>query len=157
MWRQDRPVIEKFEPSELLYRRCVKNDLAIDDENELWSITVEFPAFSVNRELQSEPMEFRSAPEDVLIPPDGKVTTNIELMGVVQFPVSAVPGSLTPLQGGATVNFRIEHLPEDDNYSHSEVRAYKGGVLATSVSETVKKDFRSEIARHATIHKQPQI
>lgn len=149
MWRQGRAPEPKFEPSELLYYRCTIRDLEYAG-GDLSSLSVRLPTFSVNRGAFSEP-------EDVLIPPSDQPIANIELMGIAKFPVCGIPASLTPPQG-KTIEFKVEHAPLEDNYAHSNVRAYKDGKLTEEkLAVTVRKDFRAEIARHAEIHRPPQI
>ena len=49
-----------------------------------------------------------------------------ERFGIVSFQVKDVPPRI--FSGGATeFEFGVTHDPEEDNYSHSEVRTYKNG------------------------------
>jgi hypothetical protein len=129
----------------------VKENLVYEGGN-LAAVGVRLPTFSVNRGGEY------SQPEDVLIPPLNKPIENIELMGIVSLLVGHIPPQLTPT-GGKTIEFKIEHAPEEDNYSHCNVKAYKDGghTEKLQISETIKKEFRAEIARQAFIVRAPQI
>ena len=108
MYRRGRPVDPLFEPSENLYRRCQADQIV----GRILPQAFRSPSFSVNRGKYSEP-------QDVLIP-------SYERWGVAGFQVKDVPSRIVS-SGGTQFEFRIDHIPEEDNYSHSEVRTYKNG------------------------------
>ena len=76
------------------------------DINEVPLNEVRFPDFSVNRGKYS-------IPEDVLRP-------NWPKCGIATFQVQDVPQSLPHPSGSLIYNFRVEHVPELNNYSHSD-------------------------------------
>jgi len=76
--------------------------------------------------------------------------------------VSQVPGSLCD-GAGLTTDFRVEHDPiagtaeQRENYSHSEIRAYKHGERSKKLPGTVKLKFRRRIAEAIAVLKQPSL
>lgn len=83
---------------------------------------------SVNRELFSEPA-------DVLLP------AHLEC-GVVGFEVGDVPERLES-GDGRVFEFRVEHVPEEDNYAHSEVRVFHNAErLGGKPPKLVRRVFR---------------
>src|SRR4029077_13323918 len=103
------PVDPVFSPDERLFRAVPRKDLTADGR--LLPPAIEFPDFSVNRERYS-------LPEDVLLVRPS--------WGIVAFAVRDVPAELADLEG-KRYEFRVEHVPEEENYSHSEVRTYREG------------------------------
>jgi hypothetical protein len=87
-----------------------------------------------------------SEPGDVLLP------ENRRAWAVARFRVRDVPGGAfqtAPVErGGRTITFGVEHDPLDDNYAHSELRAYVDGEFHENarVSTGVKKAFRARLA-----------
>jgi hypothetical protein len=72
--------------------------------------------------------------------------------------VADVPGSLDS-EGGTAIEFRMEHVPEEDNYAHSEVRAYKNGRhdRKLDVPKTVKARFRQILSERTGITLEPRV
>ena len=74
-----------------------------------------------------------------------------------QIPVSTIPPprSFTDQQAVTRdYELRVEHDPEDDNYAHSEVRAFREGLRVThsgKIPVTVKSEFRQLIAEAMVI------
>ena len=103
---------------------------------------VRFPDFSVNREKYSRP-------EDVLRP-------NWPDYGIASFRVMDVPESLVHEQTGHQFDFRVEHVPEPDNYAHSEVRTYEGGQRARrEPSKAVRLRFRAILQQRIILIREP--
>jgi hypothetical protein len=141
MYRSGRPVDMNFDDNENLYNRFRKEYLA---EGKFLPTGIKFPDWSVNREKYSEP-------EDVLIP-------DFHEWGIAQFKVGDVPDTL-PSPGDIKFDFKVEHDPVEDNYSHSEVRSYKNGqhTRKIEVNRTVKKTFRQILSEKIVIVKEPNI
>ena len=146
MYRRGRPVDSHFEPTEKLYRRC-QGDHIVGDR--VLPQAFRAPDFSVNRGKYSQP-------EDVLMP-------SYERWGVVSFQVKDVPARILSA-GGAKFEFGIVHDPEEDNYSHSEVRAYKNGGAdpklfdpKLKLARTAKKEFRQRPSDAAGVLKPPEL
>jgi hypothetical protein len=150
MWQNGRPVDPHFEPTEALYYRCTPGHV-INDGQSLSPAGIKFPNTSVNRGKYSEP-------EDVLISPVDKPIPGIELMKIAVFSVQDVTFSITLPLPAKSCDFKVEHVPLPDNYSHSEVRAYKDGKFEekTSFGETVKKEYRARLAKVARIWQKPE-
>ncbi len=140
MYRVGRPIDSYFEEDELLYNRCRLEHV---DGERLLPTGIRFPDWSVNRGKYSEP-------EDVLIPEYWD-------WGIAQFEVSSVPKSLN-LPGNTQFEFRVEHDPLENNYSHSEVRTYKDGNhhRKLEVNKTVKKQFRQILSDRTLLIRQPK-
>lgn len=139
MWRSDRPVDPDFDESEQLYNRC----LAEHVENErLLPTAIKFPDWSVNRAKYSEP-------DDVLIP-------SYQNWAIAAFAVGDVPKSLTS-SGNVKYDFKVEHDPLDDNYSHSEVRTYKDNRhdKKIDVNKLIKKQFRQILSEKTVVIRKP--
>jgi hypothetical protein len=148
LYRRGRSDDQEFEPSEELYHRCTEGSTYEDPvQPNLWRLkpsALRSPDFSVNRQKYSQP-------EDVLLP-------NYQGWGVVSFTVGDVPASIAS-QGQVVFDFRVEHVPDEDNYAHSEVRTFRGGqrVLASSkVPETVKSLFRQRLSERTRVIIHPE-
>ena len=101
-----------------------------------------FPDLSTNRELCSEQ-------EDVLLP-------NFLDWGIASFEVGALPAPITPLPDGKLHELRPHHDPEENNYSHTEVRCFKGGIYKkthANLNDHAKKIFRTKLSEVMTILK----
>ena len=92
-----------------------------------------------------------SEPEDVLIP-------SFERWGIASFQVRDIPRELVS-GGGLKFEYRVAHIPKEDNYAHSEVRAHKNGKYdpGMKVSLTVKKQFRQLLSDRAVLVKPAEI
>jgi hypothetical protein len=155
MWRRGREIDPEFEPSEPLYSRCTKDQLEDWDGNftdVFSSLSVRFPDFSVNRGKYSEP-------EDVLIPSVGQPPDIYAQMGIVKFTVGTARWEHQPKASPIKYEMRVEHNPDDHNYSHSEVKTYKDGKYdnGADISKTIKKAYRARLARGAEIVRRPSI
>ena len=140
--RDGRSADPNFAPGERLFQRVDRDDVAKLGARPS-SLQIRFPTQSVNREKYSKP-------EWVLLP-------DWLHMGVIAFKVEDVPPSLTP-EGGIPLEFRVEHVPEEENYAHSEIRTYRGDVydeFLTVKSKTLKKVFRQRLAEQCQIIRVP--
>jgi hypothetical protein len=139
MYRAGRSLDQDFDESELLYKRCLAEHI---EEERLLATAISFPDWSVNRAKYSEP-------EDVLIP-------DYLDWGIAAFEVGNVPKSLIS-PGNVKYDFRVEHDPVEDNYSHSEVRTYKDEHHDKKLdpNKTVKKRFRQILSEKTVIIRQP--
>lgn len=120
--RQGRAPDPEFLPSERLFRRVPAS--ALDDDYPL-EASIRFPDFSVNREKYS-------FLEDVVLNHPG--------FGILVFRVADVPPRLS--DDRRTFSFRVEHVPEEDNYAHSEVRTYCDGERGITPPRSVRREFR---------------
>ena len=141
--RKGRPACRLFEPDEQLFRRIEKQHV-VDDR--VVNPGVRFPCFWVNRGKFS-------LSEDVLRPsyPDH---------GICAFRVPDVPkGPCRPTPSPYTYTFDVVHVPEEENYAHSEVRASRDGEYDASlhVPNLVKKRFRMELGQRMVVIRQPLV
>ena len=140
MYRNDRAVDAEFLPSELLYYRIsVLGPIGSCPEG----VDIRLPENSVNRGKYSEP-------RDILFP-------NYFHLGVAEFPVSKIPAprTVTDQQGKTRVyELKVEHDPMEDNYAHSEVRAFREHLRVTHTGKIpvdLKSEFRQLIAEAMVI------
>lgn len=133
----------EFAPSERLFLRLHPEHFSNrhTDPPRVLVGAVRFPDFSVNRGKYSEP-------EDVLAPHWPK-------WGISAFRVDHVPPSLS-WEDGRTYDFRVEHVPEEHNYAHSEVRTYKDGERGHEPNKVLKMKFRAILAERMEILKEPE-
>ena len=140
MYRQGRAVDPVFEPTEVLYHRIAVGGAAGTRPD---GFDIRLPEASVNRGKYS-------LPEDVLYP-------NYFHLGVAEFPVSAIPAPLDfKDQQGSTKRYEltIQHDPQEDNYAHSELRAFRDGlrvVHSGKIPVVVKSEFKQIIAEAMVI------
>jgi hypothetical protein len=138
MLRQGRPVDSKFDVTEKLYRRCV--DREVREGRPFVDQIPFYPAMSVNRSKFSKP-------HDVLYP------DYFDTCGVLSFTVGDIPEPYQ-IEGGARYEWKPEHDPLEENYSHTEVRTYRDGAFDRNHqigSKLVKKYFRECLRRRARI------
>ena len=138
-----RPPDNDFSPDEQLYLR-LKPESFKQGGISFESIPldeVRLPDFSVNRSKYSHP-------EDVVKPRP--------TYGIAEFKVKDIPGPLPELPEIPVFSFRVEHLPGEDNYSHSEVWTYKDGQHSTSKPpRMVRMRFRALLHEKMTLIKLP--
>ena len=125
----------EFEASERLFRRIHPSHLI---DGLVAEAFLPFPAFSVNREKYSRPEE---------------VLQGHSSFGIAAFRVVDIPERLQD-PNGTTYWFGVEHRPEPDNYSHSEVHSYLEGE-SREPSKTVRKQFRELLRRRIVILQEP--
>jgi hypothetical protein len=113
----------------------------IENENQIKPANIHFPDQSVNRERFSRP-------KDVLLPDGSERSKSWILCGVASFRVADLPGDMQS-PGGVSFRFTVEHDPNEDNYSHSELRVYKNGQRERDkrrINDTIKKAYRTKLA-----------
>lgn len=129
----------EFLPDEPLYLR-INPQYFLGAQANLDQITinhVRFPSFSVNRGKYS-------APEDVIKPKPE--------WGIASFLVRHVPQKLS---NDLSCDLKIAHCPEEGNYAHSEVRAYKDGVPGYKPNRAARLEFRAILRNHMVILRLP--
>ena len=149
MRRRGRAPDPTFAPSELLYmraRRCHVEDARLTDVS-----AIRFPDQSVNRSKYGEP-------SDVLIPdPVHEKSSRWIHLGVLEFPVEAVPACLTT-NDHVACDFRVEHDPLERNYAHSEILAYRDGTRIREnkgIGKAHRKRYRLAIMDKARVVIEP--
>jgi hypothetical protein len=131
MLRRGRPVDKAFEPEHLLYMRITDEDVV-----EGIVIPARIRAFD-----QSVNWSKYSWPWDVVFDHGG--------CGVSTVAISELPPPLPkilPDNKSKYHTFIPEHVPEDQNYSHSEIRAWKAGTKLTKssqIGEVAKKEYQN--------------
>lgn len=143
--RDGRPLDPVFLPDEGLYLR-VRADQVDGEDVSVGSIRL--PAQSVNRQ------KYCANPQWVLLPKYCEWGVALLVRGDVPEAMSS------PSPGGIRYRFTIEHVPEDENYSHSEIRVYRGDEVVFNqkleINATVKKNFRMQLAEKMRIIQRPQ-
>jgi hypothetical protein len=154
IWRQIRPLRmyqglrcsdPKFIGTERMYIRCTSTDLVRSDgARRLLPAFIRASGQSVNRGKYS--FFF-----DVLLPGAQQASFRWLYLGVVHLQVSDVSVQLQ--SSVPPTEIRVEHVPLDDNYAHSEIRAFKSDRMLTpkQVAGTVKKELRQIISDRARI------
>lgn len=127
MRRASRPAEQFDDPSEKLYQRC-----RIEDFPPI-NLSFSFPAQSVNRSRFSEP-------SDVRVSEDGRY----DRWGVISYRCQDLP---TPLKNdqGVLFHFFPQHIPEENNYAHSEIRHAPNP--PSRPSPKVRKEFRARLSQ----------
>lgn len=139
MYRNNRPVDPAFLPEEDLYIRFNAMEGQRVDP-----LCIRCPDQSVNRSKYSEP-------EWVLLDSYPKFVG----WGYGAFKVRDVPENIDS-GGGVVYEFSVDHDPLDDNYSHSEVRAYRDGERTSKKNKPILIKFRLQISRKIRIDRVPQ-
>jgi hypothetical protein len=137
MYRRDRPLVPEFDGTEALYLRYGLEDF----DGECLAVTaISFPCMSVNRGTLSEP-------EDLLFSQTGAWNG----LGAIEFLVADIPAEVTQAQGPA-YQFYMRHVPDPDNYSHSEIWSVQASDrdIPKTPSKTVKLDYRVRLSRRIT-------
>jgi len=150
MLRCGRPLDNEFSPDELLYLRC--QFAWLDVNRRLKPANVHFPDQSTNRE------KFCAA-YDVLLPTTVPNSHQWLCWGVVAIRVSDVP-THAETTGGTEMTFTVEHDPIEDNYGHTELRAYKNGRRERNknkINDLVKKAYRTKFAEGTRIVVRPLV
>ena len=140
MFRNGRPIDPIFLQDEKLYIRFDR----IDGKN-VDPACIRAPIQSVNRSKYSKA-------EWVLLDNYPKFLN----WGYGSFKVWDVPESITS-EFNITHFYKVEHAPLDDNYSHSEVRAYKNGELVKRKNDAIRLKYRVILSQRITILKVPEI
>jgi hypothetical protein len=132
-----RQLDQVFRPEELLYYRVKEFDV----QGKVNVDEIRCPDMSVNRGNYSRP-------EHVLY---SRLPRFIAFK-VAQFQVGEIPDQIRT-GDNRIIAFRIEHDPTvlsstlDENYAHSEIRAFDGAERKKSVSEVVLKQYRMRLRR----------
>src|SRR3954454_1871037 len=117
-----------FEPLERLYRRIPLRDV---EAGSISDASIPAPAFSVDRG------KYRLDPREMLV--------EHPRAGIAAFCVKHIPAEITS-DDGRRYEFGVEHRPEPENYSHSEVHTYYDGNrlddLQKEPPRQVRKKFR---------------
>jgi hypothetical protein len=134
LWK-GRQLDPAFQSDELLYYRVegfdVQGKVNVDE--------IRAPDTSVNRGKYSRP-------EHVLYASLPKYLN----FKVAQFQVREIPKELHTGDGRA-ITFRVEHDPTiktnevDENYAHSEIRAFEGNERKKNISQSVLKQYRIKL------------
>jgi hypothetical protein len=137
MRQNDRPPDPIFLPEEELYLRF--NSV---EEGKVNPVCLICPDQSVNRAKYSEP-------EWVLLP-------RWAHWGYGAFRAKEIPQNITS-GSGEIHHFRVEHDPKEENYSHSEIRAYKKGVRRRNCSKVVSAEFKTRLSQKIRVIKLPDL
>ena len=96
-----------------------------------------------------------SIPSDVLLPSKTKGSARWIYCGVAQCLRNDVPNKIEyKAQKGRKEEIicTVDHDPEEDNYSHTELRVHKGGSRAKKISSRLaKKEYRTKLALKAVL------
>lgn len=138
--RSGRGIDPNFTNDEDLYLRFkyILNNIPSPSE-------IRCPDQSVNRS------KYCSRPEWVLLP-------TFQDYGYGSLKVRDVPARLVSA-GGVGYNFRPEHAPEEENYSHTEIRAYRESdskrIKKIKGNKRLKMEFRMQICESVIILRYP--
>jgi hypothetical protein len=133
MLRDGRPEDQQFSPSELMYRRYVQEDF---DGEALKPARFSVPP-SLNRGKLSEP-------EDVIFSETGE----FDEYGVLECIVEKLSVTVVDDRRMEYV-FVPVHLPEENNYSHSEMWAdcTQTGQRTDRISKVARKEYRTMVCQ----------
>ncbi|MDZ4820637.1 MAG: hypothetical protein SGJ20_16860 [Planctomycetota bacterium] len=150
MIRDDRGLDDDFQSNEKLFFRCKAE--WIDQNGRIRLAHVRAPDQSVNREKFSKRY-------DVLLPIDDTSSPKLIYWGVASVDVQDVPthGVST---GGLIFSFTVEHDPLENNYGHTELRAYKNNkreMKSDNINKAVRKEYRAKLAERTRIEISPLI
>ena len=155
MYRNGRPIDPDLPATEKLHLRCLLE--AIDQRGHIKPANIHFPDQSVNRQRFSRP-------RDVLLRDGSEQSKAFILWGVASILVSDLPPDDQTTGGagsrGITYSFSAEHDPEEDNYSHTELRVYKNGQRerkSKKINSQVKKRYRTNLALQTRIVVRPLV
>jgi hypothetical protein len=126
---------QNFAPDEFLYYRVKDFDL----QGKVSPEYIQCPDMSVNRGTCSQPIHVLYA----------KLPRYLHYK-VAQFQVSDIP-SQTTSDDGQVLDFRIVHDPTvqsedtDENFSHSEIRGFRGGERRIKIPSTARKQYQMRL------------
>lgn len=128
MRRNGRPVDPDFDPAESLYIRLPGRNRKKAD-----AADIKLPIQSANRSKYSEP-------EWALLP------SHIDYsVGAIEVRHARIDGTS---EGNMRCELKVEHVPEENNYAHSEIRTYKKGVqLGNNEKNKINYGLRQELRR----------
>jgi hypothetical protein len=136
MLRKGRPPNSNFSPTEKLYIRFY----ALNERGKVNPSCIRCNGQSVNRSRYSKP-------EWVLLPCYQK-------WGYGSFQVRDIPDDIIS-GNGVPIEFRVQHEPEDKNYSHSVIYPYKLNVRYVNVKKGPKLQFRTRLSQKIRVIKSP--
>lgn len=150
MLKRGRGVDNRFRFWHQLYRRCKSEDLIGD---RLSPASIRYDNQSVNWSKYSKPWD---------------VVFDYPRHGIVHFLVGDLPTELpkhNPSAGKAKLHsFFPAHVPEEENYAHSEIWTYKHEsneqkirIEKPKLSETVKKEFRQIMSDRGVVILRPEM
>lgn len=113
MKRGTRRPDQQFDENELLYRRVPPSAWGSNDEIDVAAVPL--PDISTMRQ------KFTLDPQWVLIDTVGGY--DFREWGIVSVPVGGIP-RIAHEAGASTCTFSAVHMPEDDNYPHTEIQAF---------------------------------
>jgi hypothetical protein len=152
MFRRQREIDPQFAPDERLFLRCTIADCTRSN-----GTTVVKPSAPSLRVLdQSFNRQRYSKVRDVLLPDDTGRSMEWVLCGVAVCTVESIPEQVVD-GAGVICNFCVEHDPLEDNYSHTELRAYTDGVRRSAISNKVKKECKTTLALKMSVKVAPRI
>ena len=133
---------QDFAPEEELYRRIMSEHFV---EGCLLTTSINLPECSVVRQKYTE------TPHDTLMQDYPKYID----YGCVKWTVSEIPSSLeeTVEKNKLVSHFRVEHVPDEDFFPHSEVRTYKDKQFdkPRKPARTIAKSIRQILADRAKL------
>lgn len=145
MYRNGRPAVPEFDPSEWFYYRIqpafVQDDGTIDPVH---IPSLQCPDLSSNRSRFSQPWY-------VLYP-----RAKYGEWAVFRFQTNDLPTTVQADAPGSTVyTVRTEHDPEDDNYGHCETRLYREAekMVSANINKNAKNKLRLAFSRALTIER----
>jgi hypothetical protein len=141
MYRRGRAAVQDITAGDELFRRCAESDIDFANGKAFIS-AFSFPDISVNMGRFGEPGDCRYP--------------HFHHQFVVGFPAGAVLPTVQAENGGRICNFRVIHEPDEDNYGHAVIRAFRAEDQAPIVEnkhipKTVKTKFRQWIADRTRI------
>ena len=139
MYRRGRPKDLVFLPEEGLFIRFNQFE-----GKKVHPLCIRYPNQSVNRGKYSKP-------EWVLIP-----ESKFGCWGYGTIKVEDIPKSLIST-GGVINNLTVKHDPFEDNYSHSEIRAYRNSDSVKNPTKSIRSKFRVKFSRKIQILKKPKL
>jgi hypothetical protein len=147
MYRNGRPLVNEFDVKEKLYTRF--KELDPNGKIPLVSIHINH---SVNRERFSEPhwVLYSIYPEQ-----DHFLNWGYGFLTWESLPSQIMP----PPPGNVQYDIKVEHDPEECNYSHCEIRVYKNGDFTSRVmninNRRTKKEYQKAIRDQINVLKGP--
>jgi hypothetical protein len=138
MYRNGRGVDQNFNEQEKLYIRFTK----ITNDGKVDPLDIRSIDTSVNRSKYSKGYW-------VILP-------NNKNWGYGSFAVLDIPTKLSSdHKVTVTHEFKLEHDPKDDNYSHSEIRGFKQGNRVKNTNKTITWKYRVYLSTKIKINKLP--
>ena len=135
MWRWDRPAVQTFGRAEDLYYRLAPAQIV--QETVTIFLGPPQPPFSVPFSVNWSRF---SEPDWVLIPPSSDPGRSYDGFKVGAIRVEDLPDSCEGF------DLRPVHVPEEDNYSHTEVRTFVDG-QPKRPGPVIRKKLREKLSR----------